>query len=343
MTCQEVIEYMNRQLDGDLNEHEYEILIKHTRHCPDCAAMFERLRKLSEELGSLPHVMPKYSLVDAILPQLEQIVPFRQPEAATMELSPSAVTGLSQQTNRRTKERHQLRFRAITGIIAASVAAGLFLVSYNAGLFPTSGSFSDNNSAQTASSDAASSMLDTSKSLKEVQPLANNAGKDSIDSFVEKSDTSEDAKQFYSAQNETGGSEASGNDAGTSNEPASGSNTDSGSVTGEAPSVSANQGGGNSGSEPNQGITGYVPAPLEAASPDGGYIAKAVGYQIHIYKSGEESGKAYYDSVRRNGKIATLVWSADNKQLTYEIQLESGGMERYVVDVKTKTESKAAH
>ena len=81
MNCQEVMELMQRQLDDDLDESEIEVLMNHTRQCPDCAAMFERLQLLSAELTSLPKVMPSYSLVDAIMPQLERIELFSQTEA----------------------------------------------------------------------------------------------------------------------------------------------------------------------------------------------------------------------------------------------------------------------
>ncbi|TCN01542.1 putative zinc finger protein [Paenibacillus sp. BK033] len=359
MTCQEVIEYMNRQLDGDLDEHENEILMNHTRHCPDCAAMFERLKKLSDELGNLPHVMPKYSLVDAILPQLEEIGPFRQPEAAAVEMAPAAVPAQTQQTKRRAKERHQLRFRAITGIIAASVAAGLFLVSYNAGLFPSSSNSFDSDKAETAAADTSSSSFDVQRQFKDVQPYANNAndtGKAHVNTeSIDPNDQSASAadpsgnedyhvtteKDLGISDSNAGGAAANqGDSSGGGNEPASGNK---GASTSEAPSVSLPNPDSKEGGEPNQGIAGFVPAPLEAASPDGSYTAKAVGYLIHIYKTGEEGGESVYDSERRNGQIANLEWSADSKQLTYEIQLESGGMERYVIDLATKTESKAAH
>ncbi|SFE99680.1 Putative zinc-finger [Paenibacillus catalpae] len=349
MTCQEVIEYMNRQLDDDLGEHEYEILIKHTRHCPDCAAMFERLKKLSEELGNLPHVMPKYSLVDAILPQLEQIVPFRQPEAASVEISP-----VTPQTARRAKERHQLRFRAITGIIAASVAAGLFLVSYNAGLFPSSGSFGDANKAE-SSTVASADMADTQMSMKEVHPFAANSsnkaevGTESVDpdsSGATNRSTNDDyhvttEEDLGISKSDAGGmSSNAGSSGGVTNEPAAG-DKETGSSTDEAPSISEpNQGNGNNGSEPNQGIA-PVPTPLQASSPDGSFTAKASNFVIYVYDTGDTA--ALFESERKNGKITTLVWSEDSKQLTYEIQLESGGMERYVIDMETLTESKAAH
>ncbi|MCY9695841.1 zf-HC2 domain-containing protein [Paenibacillus alginolyticus] len=73
MNCQEVMEFMQRQLDGDLNAKEEIELHAHLMHCLDCAQMFERLQRLSDELTQLPKVIPPYSLVDAIMPQLADI------------------------------------------------------------------------------------------------------------------------------------------------------------------------------------------------------------------------------------------------------------------------------
>ncbi|MBP1961507.1 zf-HC2 domain-containing protein [Paenibacillus aceris] len=73
MNCQEVMELMQRQLDGDLNSQEEGELDAHLAYCLDCMEMFERLQRLSGELAQLPKVVPPYSLVDAILPQLAEI------------------------------------------------------------------------------------------------------------------------------------------------------------------------------------------------------------------------------------------------------------------------------
>lgn len=73
MNCQEVMELMQRQLDGDLNSQEEGELDAHLAYCLDCMQMFERLQRLSGELAQLPKVVPPYSLVDAILPQLAEI------------------------------------------------------------------------------------------------------------------------------------------------------------------------------------------------------------------------------------------------------------------------------
>ena len=73
MKCQEVMMYMQRQLDGDLAPKEEDELHAHLMHCLDCAQMFERLQALSDELSQLPKVMPPFSLVDAIMPQLLEL------------------------------------------------------------------------------------------------------------------------------------------------------------------------------------------------------------------------------------------------------------------------------
>ena len=80
MNCQEGMELMQRYVDRDLNEEETSRLLEHVGQCPECAAMFQRLVRLSRGLEQLPRVAPPYSLVDAILPQLDKIQP--EPAAA---------------------------------------------------------------------------------------------------------------------------------------------------------------------------------------------------------------------------------------------------------------------
>ncbi|EXX88003.1 hypothetical protein BG53_02705, partial [Paenibacillus darwinianus] len=140
MTCQEVMDYMQRHLDGDLSEYETAILTEHISHCPECATMYERLKLLSSELENLPKVMPQYCLVDAILPQLERIELFG---AARRAAEPSASAPLmpvvlpEDPDPRRTgkpRTRHwteRLSVRAFSGVAAAGLVIGLFLVTYN--------------------------------------------------------------------------------------------------------------------------------------------------------------------------------------------------------------------
>ncbi|WP_020615667.1 zf-HC2 domain-containing protein [Paenibacillus daejeonensis] len=130
MTCQEVMDYMQRQLDGDLDERETDILHKHTRHCPDCAAMLERLQRLSGELDSLPKVTPPFSLVDAILPQLDEIEHKPAPHAAAFA-APEEASRRVAPTDRRKGWLDRLPLRTLSGVVAASIVAGLFIFNYS--------------------------------------------------------------------------------------------------------------------------------------------------------------------------------------------------------------------
>lgn len=86
MKCQEVMEYMQRSLDEDLNEQEHEQMQKHLHDCESCMLMYERLSRLSDELINLPKVTPPMSIVDSILPQLNELEP------KTAQQKPSKIT-----------------------------------------------------------------------------------------------------------------------------------------------------------------------------------------------------------------------------------------------------------
>ncbi|MEO3947857.1 anti-sigma factor [Gorillibacterium sp. CAU 1737] len=73
MSCSEVMELMQRYLDHDLAEMEQQRMVSHFNHCPECASMFERLQQLSDGLESLPDVRPPFSIVDSILPRLDEL------------------------------------------------------------------------------------------------------------------------------------------------------------------------------------------------------------------------------------------------------------------------------
>ncbi|WP_127576571.1 anti-sigma factor [Paenibacillus barengoltzii] len=85
MKCPEAVEWMHRYLDHDLNEEETSLLFEHMRSCEECAETFALLRKLSAQLEDLPKVVPNYSLVDAILPQLDEIDRARREGGSTAE------------------------------------------------------------------------------------------------------------------------------------------------------------------------------------------------------------------------------------------------------------------
>ncbi|NOU68050.1 hypothetical protein GC096_28885 [Paenibacillus sp. LMG 31461] len=132
MKCQEVMMYMQRQLDGDLAPKEENELHAHLMHCLDCAQMFERLQALSNELSQLPKVTPPFSLVDAIMPQLleldkqnempitDNIVAFPS-KVARVELEEDMpkLTGLS-------RFREQFSWKVASGVVAAGLIIGFF-------------------------------------------------------------------------------------------------------------------------------------------------------------------------------------------------------------------------
>ena len=107
MSCTEVGEYMQRQLDDDLNEHELRILKEHTSNCRSCSALFERLTLLSGSLEQLPRVTPPISIVDSIMPELMKLDAIKDAKH---------------------KIRQKKRLRWITSISSISAAAVIILI-----------------------------------------------------------------------------------------------------------------------------------------------------------------------------------------------------------------------
>jgi len=114
MSCPEVTELMQRYLDHDLSEMEQQTMVTHFGRCPECAAMFERLQQVSEGLEALPDVRPPRSIVDSILPLLNEI----QPEKADRPM-PMPVSGGKTAGSR--KDRRRFVSRLVYGGTAAAV------------------------------------------------------------------------------------------------------------------------------------------------------------------------------------------------------------------------------
>ncbi|OXM86144.1 anti-sigma factor family protein [Paenibacillus rigui] len=140
MICQEVIELMQRYLDQDLDETEYNAMLRHIQQCDDCAELFQRLVSLSHELEQLPKVTPSYSLVDAIMPRLDRIdagVPSVELPAAIDSAQPSDLAAASerssykapvqQETGWRSRLRGLVSVRMIGGVVAAGLVLGFFI------------------------------------------------------------------------------------------------------------------------------------------------------------------------------------------------------------------------
>jgi hypothetical protein len=73
MNCAEVMEWMHRYLDHDLSQDEMIEMFRHIDSCSTCAEVFDRLSTLSKSLEQMPDVKPPFSLVDSILPKLDEL------------------------------------------------------------------------------------------------------------------------------------------------------------------------------------------------------------------------------------------------------------------------------
>lgn len=130
MNCQEVIQLMHRYLDQDLNQEEDQIMHLHIQGCPDCAAMFKRLQTLSNELELLPKVVPAFSLVDAILPHLDEV---DRMNAVNSQSSTDAAPILHMPNRKQDQVQRKkwLSRGTASGVVAAGLILGLFIVNSN--------------------------------------------------------------------------------------------------------------------------------------------------------------------------------------------------------------------
>ncbi|KRE54193.1 anti-sigma factor family protein [Paenibacillus sp. Soil522] len=340
MNCQEVMELMQRQLDDDLDESEKTVLMNHTGQCPDCAAMFERLQLLSAELTSLPKVMPRYSLVDAIMPQLERIELFSQPESET---EPSSAVEMAEPASLRAKrERRWPSIRIMSGVIAAGIVAGLFLVTYKPGMSPGfsgAAQFAANDAANSGAADMAN---ETRQELSFTAKIPENidAPKIGTEALKKQDSAEEPSSNANKAESEEKAMPTSGNsDASTGNDAPAAEQSDS-------IDKSLNDGDGSNSSEGFTGKedkNGYGIAADHSAliAPNGKYSAQAEDFTLKIYAVSDQS--LVFTSPRKNGKLMNLNWSEDSAQLTYEVHLEQGAIVKYVIDLASLTEKKADH
>ncbi|MGO4541206.1 anti-sigma factor family protein [Paenibacillus sp. 2TAB19] len=359
MNCQEVMDLMHRQLDGDLDESEYSVLIDHTRHCPDCAAMYDRLQLLSAELTSLPKVVPSYSLVDAILPELQRLDLEERNDSMYVVHKDEVEQEQGKLAARRLARSRRLpSLRYVGGIIAAGVVAGLFIIGYNAGIGP--GFDNDSANSMTAQESASNDTMDIAQrsdvySLKSDQKIEQDAS--AAEEDIESSGDSDGGAQPSVRTQGNEGSPAAGapdqlDEATSSGEvgkqpiPESEpemetSNTlESGALSGDG--MSNKSGTDTFTSTPGtQGIMSEVPVAITAISPNGEWQAVAEGFKVKIFKAADQS--LLFETDRKNGKLAGLVWSDDNTVLNYEVQLEQGASEKYVIDVKAGSDTKAQH
>ncbi|MHA6483697.1 anti-sigma factor family protein [Paenibacillus sp. strain BS8-2] len=317
-------ELMHRQLDDDLRESEMEVLLNHTRHCPDCAAMFERLTRLSAELTSLPKVTPSYSLVDAIMPELIRIDNETKLAASAAPVTPSTSPSSEEQTivRRAQRTRRFPSWKSISGVVAAGIVVGFFLITY-----PPQMDSGNNDSASNHLLDVAADTrkMTANTEMGSASQFTNSAGGDQA------SETPVEihgiAKEPFDVGDQFDGEIKE-------SDPDALSLRVTGEESGTLESENEADGGSDFKSMPFGGITDQPLFP----SPDGKFVASSGDYQVIVSMS---DGTPLFTSERKNGQHGELNWSLDSQELTYEVSLEHGATEKYVIDMTTLKESKA--
>jgi hypothetical protein len=129
MKCEEMMDLMQQSLDQDLTADEELVMLAHLKQCPGCSDLYVRLKLLHDELAQLPKVRPAYSIVDAILPQLEEIPLWNADSAEGPETSAAAkeqVVALPPAAAR-SNRRGLISWKIFSGVAAAGIIIGLLM------------------------------------------------------------------------------------------------------------------------------------------------------------------------------------------------------------------------
>lgn len=365
MTCQEVMAYMQRQLDHDLDDHEAEVLFAHIRHCSECADTFERLKRLSLELESLPKVIPAFSLVDAIMPQLDQLVP--EVSAAIAEPDqPAETVGRSRRTSRK-REGGWLRnvsWTALGGVVTAGIVVGLVLVFTN----PVTPLKSDDTAElksmemSTATADSSAAAVDSTaeapdgEKVRIQSPEVSTKGAAKFDSgrnvtsdtsnSTDTSTVDEFTKQTPYADppvdtTVTNGYEVAPpeqdqvTDSVAANEQAAGSSADAGTKAKEekdSTSVIAKDQYGEPMAITSDGASQNANISNVLVSPNGSLSTAIVDQAVFVYSVQE--GTVLLDSGKQTGEISDLEWSDDSVSLFFAVKDKEGTTTRYKINTK---------
>ncbi|OXS62531.1 hypothetical protein B1A99_01330 [Cohnella sp. CIP 111063] len=314
MKCQEVMELMQRYIDGDLDQQETSLMMEHADRCSDCAAMLARLRKLSSELEQLPRVVPKFSIVDSILPELERLHAAGSTAIGAGEAAgDSAIASPSPSPVRSNRPARQQLFRKISGVVAAGVVVGLLLFS-NPGEWLQRGG-SSNDAAMP--SPASAPMAKQEASLFS----ASGAGED-----AQVQDQYGDVLRNKSATSDSGEADLPEGSAEARNMmPEEVEITQNPTLTGggEDPAVSG------------------LSIPAETAdSPNDKWRAVAVEGNGTLQIYGIENNELVYDTEPKEGRIGLLIWSADSTVLNFTVTDADGNATQWQLDMTTFAETK---
>lgn len=328
MMCQEVMELMQRYIDGDLDERETSLMMDHVGQCPDCAAMLNRLQRLSNELEQLPRVVPRFSLVDAILPELERLNK-SETNADTVSTEAEEDAAANPRISRSGRPGREW-FRRLSSVVALGVVVGLLLF-IRPDQWPFS-SVSHNDEAGPSLDEPASEQGDVSMTMSAPnnKEIADTKEKADIRSApASPPEANLPPKQEVSpAPTEPmreidPNTPVSNNDAPvTKDAPVDGGEdvavepvpTELPGIAGKLPSISGDLADGGTGDNMSLGA---VEPTVSFMSPDGKWRAintEGTGI-IQVYNT--EDDTLLFESEARQGSIGNLTWNPESTYLNY--------------------------
>ncbi|WP_256760343.1 anti-sigma factor [Cohnella sp. WQ 127256] len=295
------MELMQRYIDSDLDQQETSLMMDHVGQCPDCAAILARLQKLSNELEQLPRVVPKFSLVDAIMPELERLHAAESitDSNTTVEESVSHSKPIIARSHRPSRSL----LRNITGVVAAGVVAGLLLFGQPDQWF-LSGSQSNNDAAMPS---PAAAVAESPLMADESQSLENSLTRKMV------------------VQDQSGSSDS---------EPKNDSEM------GDQKQLNALGGDSSNSVNPEKSPMSISSIPATTSeSADGKWRAIAVEGTgtFQVYNTADNS--EYYASQPRVGTVSLFEWNSDNTLLYFTLTDAEGVQTQWQLDLATATES----
>lgn len=378
MKCAEVMEWMHRYLDHDLSQDEMIEMFRHIDDCSSCAEVFERLKLLSQQLEQLPDVKPPFSLVDSILPQLDQLdlnVQGKSADAVSPEEDPKVVPFSRKSTHGKASKGASLAAR--TGIGAAAAAVILLIAMFNMpGSMPTAdveqslqqtaGNNSGNEALSIMSSESTGSAEDAApgeskqemKNSEIVDPTSAGGGQNTGGSAAPAETAA--APTAEATDKAPAMTKKSGSDKRTSSRKGTTGTATPAPGAADRDSKSSNNMGLDEGGDPaadnresldpslepgagedrNMGFSA-LKAQASWTSPDGLYTAELTEQQLVIYRlpsNGPEQERTVLTSLPLEGAWVSGNWSADGLQFSYVT--EQNGAE--VANVYTVPEAGAS-
>ncbi len=323
MNCEDIKPLLYLCVDGELQLKEKHEVDVHLEHCSYCRNKLQTLEDLTASLSRLPQMIPPYSIVDRLLPQLQEVV--IESSDASQDVGNSKPI--------RVKESRNPFFRWTSkniglSAVAASVAVVLFIAVQS-------------NLPSTLHNDQFQQSL--SLNANQTQPEADQSPammtEQSDEAIASDSLVQEQSTQGNARNAPSGGiaefNQSDANDSGATDvSPLE--------VIPEAAQESTPSALIESPKNPDQSVGPALKKSLpdvqsERASANGKYLAKFQDQRMIIFE--QDSNEMVYQSVHTwepEDTISELVWSSDS-ELTYKVST-NGEQKKYIIHVIQQTE-----